>query len=295
MTLQEFIQKYTNQFVEYHSYDPAAKNQCVDLANQWLVEGLGLEAIIGTNAIDFPSKAVARGMDWIPNTPDGIPEPGDLIVYEGTIGHIDIALEGCTKDKVVAFSQNYPTGSPCVVRTGTYLRPKAVGWLHHETSDVLTVCLQQHTELVTKCNTLEETIKNNQKILEDTQSDLAELQIRLEATNANYQSLIESDKQFFTNLEASLGIVTKKEDTRDDREKAVMAAVSDLRQSLLTEQSNALSIQDECIESLGLNETTENEIEYLAIKLKECQCQNEKPWYEQLFGLCVQLFHKSQP
>ena len=228
-------------------------------------------------------------MDWIPNTPDGIPEPGDLIVYEGTIGHIDIALEGCTKDKVVAFSQNYPTGSPCVVRTGTYLRPKVVGWLHYETSpDALIVCLQQHTELVTKCNQL-------QTQLEVKQTDLDNKQKELDAIRNNYQSLIESDKSFFTDLEASLGIVTRKEDTRDDREKAVMAAVSDLRQSLLTEQSNALSIQDECIESLGLNETTENEIEYLAIKTKECQCQNEKPWYEQLFGLCVQLFHKSQP
>lgn len=129
MTIQEFVQKYTNKFVEYHSFDPAAKNQCVDLVNQWLVEGLGLQAIIGTNAIDFPGKAVANGMDWIPNTPDGIPQPGDLIVYEGTVGHIDIALEGCTTSKIVAFSQNYPTGSPCVVRTGTYLRPKVVGWI----------------------------------------------------------------------------------------------------------------------------------------------------------------------
>jgi len=129
MTLSEFVKKYTNQFVEYHSYDPRAKNQCTDLANQWLVEGLGLQAIIGTNAIDFPSKAVANGMDWIPNTPEGIPQPGDLIVYEGAVGHIDIALEGCTTSKIVAFSQNYPTGSPCVVRTGTYLRPKVVGWI----------------------------------------------------------------------------------------------------------------------------------------------------------------------
>lgn len=130
MNLSDFVKKYSGKFVEYHSYDPAAKNQCVDLANQWLDEGLGLKAIIGTNAIDFPSKAVANGMIWIPNTPDGIPQPGDLIVYEGKIGHIDIALEGCTTSKIVAFSQNYPTGSPCVVRTGTYLRPKVEGWIH---------------------------------------------------------------------------------------------------------------------------------------------------------------------
>lgn len=130
MNFDQFITKYLGKFVEYHSYSAGAENQCVDLANQWLDEGLGLQAIIGTNAIDFPSKAVARGMIWIPNTPDGIPQPGDLIVYEGTVGHIDIALEGCTTSKIVAFSQNYPTNSPCVVRTGTYLRPKVVGWLH---------------------------------------------------------------------------------------------------------------------------------------------------------------------
>lgn len=132
MTLKEFVSKYAGRFVEYHSYDPRAKNQCVDLVNQWLDEGLGLEAIIGANAIDFPSKAVANGMEWIPNFPEGVPAPGDLIIYKGKYGHIDIALDGCTQSKVVAFSQNYPTGSPCVVRTSNYLVPEVVGWIHPE-------------------------------------------------------------------------------------------------------------------------------------------------------------------
>jgi len=159
MTLQEFVTKYTGKFVEYHSYDPAAKNQCVDLANQWLDEGLGLQAIIGTNAIDFPGKAVADGMEWIPNSETGVPDPGDLIVYEGTIGHIDIALEGCTQTKVIAFSQNYPTGSPCVVRSSSYLRPKVVGWIHPEGTmlpDEIAVKKTDFERLVSKASAYDE-------------------------------------------------------------------------------------------------------------------------------------------
>lgn len=132
MTLPSFVDKYNGKKVEYHSYSSNSKFQCVDLVNQWIDEGLGLEAIIGTNAIGFPGKAVEMGWEWIPNFPEGIPDPGDLIVYEGQYGHIDIALEGCTIDKIKAFSQNYPTGSPCVIRTSNYLKPKCIGWLHPE-------------------------------------------------------------------------------------------------------------------------------------------------------------------
>lgn len=130
MTVDEFVNKYNGKYVEYHSYSAGAKNQCVDLANQWIDEGLGLKAIIGTNAIDFPGKAVEMGWEWIPNFPEGMPDPGDLIIYEGQYGHIDIALGGCTIFKIQAFSQNYPTGSPCIIRTSNYLKPKCIGWLH---------------------------------------------------------------------------------------------------------------------------------------------------------------------
>lgn len=216
MTPKQFVDKYNGQFVEYHSYDPVAKNQCVDLANEWLDKGLGLKAIIGTNAIDFPSKAVANGMDWIPNTDDGIPEPGDLIVYAGKIGHIDIALEGCTKSKVVAFSQNYPTGSPCVVRSSSYLKPKVEGWIHPKgtmNADELHVCL-----------------KDRQKFWDERDSLLRELQAESVEGGLN---TIRGLRARITDLTNQLGIsqaeVKNKEEIISRRELELLNCQNDVK------------------------------------------------------------------
>jgi hypothetical protein len=223
MTLEEVIQICNGRFVEYHSFSAGAENQCVDLANKWLVEGLGLKAIIGTNAIDFPSKAVElNDMEWIPNTDEGIPDPGDLIIYEGKYGHIDIALEGCTQTKVVAFSQNYPTGSPCVVRTSSYLRPKVVGWLHPKkvTMDPLQACLVDREKFW--------------KERDEARSQLEQQIIKTAAVESNYLQYVEAANQFLTDLEQALVIVSKKEDPTEDRIKGVMAAISELRQKAET-------------------------------------------------------------
>jgi len=127
MTLETFISKYLNKFVEYHSYNPAAKNQCTDLANQYIVEVLGLTPIIGTNAQDFPTK---RGTEfnWIINTPDALPTKGDLMIFKSAdkVGHISIFVEG-NLSLFRSFDQNYPTGSPCKIVQHNYRN--VLGWL----------------------------------------------------------------------------------------------------------------------------------------------------------------------
>lgn len=127
MTLDQFIAKYKGKFVEYHSYNPNAKNQCVDLANQYIVEVLGLPAIIGTNAQDFPSKK-GNNFTWIPNTPDGLPNKGDLMIFKSSdgVGHISIFIEG-NLSLFKSFDQNYPTGSACSVVQHNYRN--VLGWL----------------------------------------------------------------------------------------------------------------------------------------------------------------------
>lgn len=139
MTLQDFIKKYNGKFVEYHSFSSGAKNQCVDLANQYIVEVLGLPAIIGTNAQDFPTKR-GQNYDWILNTPTGVPSPGDLMIFKSpdNVGHISIFVEG-DANSFKSFDQNYPTGSPSKIVTHNY--KNVIGWMHprKETmSDLLT-------------------------------------------------------------------------------------------------------------------------------------------------------------
>lgn len=139
LPLDQFITKYNGKKVEYHSYSSGALYQCVDLANQYITEVLGLPAIIGTNAQDFPTKR-GQNYDWILNTPTGVPSPGDLMIFKSPdgVGHISIFVEG-DANSFKSFDQNYPTGSPSKIVTHNY--KNVIGWMHprKETmSDLLT-------------------------------------------------------------------------------------------------------------------------------------------------------------
>ncbi len=127
MTLQQFIDKYNGKKVEYHSYS-GALYQCVDLANTYIKEVLNLTPIIGTNAQDFPSRFVAGEFTFIPNTPTGVPQEGDLVIFKSVdkVGHISIFVEG-DANSFKSFDQNYPTGSPSKIVTHNYRN--VIGWL----------------------------------------------------------------------------------------------------------------------------------------------------------------------
>lgn len=150
MNFDEFIKKYEGKFVEYHSYGTGAQNQCVDLANAYITEVLGLKAIIGTNAQDFPSKA-GNDYDWIVNTPKGLPLKGDIMIFRSAdgVGHISIFIEG-NLNLFTSFDQNYPTGSPCKKVRHNYRN--VIGWLHpkKENMDTIPVPKNDFEKLVQK-------------------------------------------------------------------------------------------------------------------------------------------------
>jgi hypothetical protein len=124
MSVNDFVVKYNGKWVE--EAGTSALNQCVDLANRWIREGLGLPIIEWTNAVDFPSKA-GPAYDYILNTPTNIPQEGDLMIWGGNIyGHIAIFIEG-NVDTFRSFDENYPTGSNCHIQNHTYANVK--GWL----------------------------------------------------------------------------------------------------------------------------------------------------------------------
>ena len=129
ISFDDFIKKYEGKFVEYHSYGTGALNQCVDLANAYITEVLGLPAIIGTNAQDFPSKASKTDYDYILNTPTGVPLKGDIMIFKSAdgVGHISVFIEGNT-NLFTSFDQNYPLNSPCKKVSHNYRN--VLGWLH---------------------------------------------------------------------------------------------------------------------------------------------------------------------
>lgn len=65
----------------------------------------------------------------IENTPDGIPQNGDIVIWGtkvGKWGHIAIFIDGDAK-KFNSFDQNYPVGTPCHIQSHTY--NGVLGWL----------------------------------------------------------------------------------------------------------------------------------------------------------------------
>jgi len=125
MSLNDFVVKWQGKFLEIAG--SAALNQCVDLANGFIRDVLGLPIIEWTNARDFPTKA-GDNYDYIGNTPDGIPKESDLVIWNNTTnGHIAVFIEG-NVDSFRSFDQNYPTGTPCHIQNHNY--NGVSGWLH---------------------------------------------------------------------------------------------------------------------------------------------------------------------
>ncbi len=166
MNFTEFMGLLNGEYKETAGTD--AHNQCVDLANAYIKYVLKLPIIEYTNAVDFPSKAGDK-YEWIPNTPTNVPQEGDLVVWNGTWGHIAIFIEGDVND-FVSFDENYPTGTPCHDQYHTYENVK--GWLRCKNPPVtdcsveqakivsLTASLvQKDNECQNKLNTQKEKIK----------------------------------------------------------------------------------------------------------------------------------------
>jgi len=111
MTLQEY-RKYAlaKKQIEYHSYNPNAKFQCTDLANDYILKVWRLTGIIGTNAKDFPER-LSLGMEFIKNAVDYLPEAGELAVWNGQVGggagHIAVVLEKGLQTTFQSLDQNW--------------------------------------------------------------------------------------------------------------------------------------------------------------------------------------------
>lgn len=128
--IDQFVKKYDGKQVEYHSFGSGAENQCTDLCNQFIKEVLNLTPIIGTHAKDFLTRA-GNEFDKIKNTPTGVPNKGDIVVWGspagGGYGHVGIFLEG-SANSFKSFDQNYSLKQRCKIENHKY--NNVIGWLH---------------------------------------------------------------------------------------------------------------------------------------------------------------------
>lgn len=103
MTFDEYFKKYDGKGIDY---DGAYGVQCFDLANDYSIKVVGAKAFIGMWAYqiytDFMSQPGHEFYELIPNTPEFIPQKGDIMVWSkwlnGRAGHVAICNgEGTTK------------------------------------------------------------------------------------------------------------------------------------------------------------------------------------------------------
>ena len=120
-------------------YDGAYGVQCVDLAKHFIKNVLGVEPQSIGNAIEYynkrkSSKYLTTNFNWISNTPDFVPQKGDLCVFTSKSGHghISVATGEGTTSYFYSYDQNYPSAKhePMTKIKHTYasflgvLRPK---------------------------------------------------------------------------------------------------------------------------------------------------------------------------
>jgi hypothetical protein len=113
MSLNDFIAKYNGHGLDF---DGAYGFQCMDLMHGYITEVLGLPGNVLAAPTAFQAyEAGDDHFDRIPNTPEGIPQPGDIMFWNtsvGAAGHVAVFISG-NANSFISFDQNWPAGSIC--------------------------------------------------------------------------------------------------------------------------------------------------------------------------------------
>jgi len=150
MTLQEFITKWNGKGIDF---DGAYGDQCMDLMHQYHVEVLGIidyRTLAAPAAKDvylqFETRFNHDLFEKIANTPTGVPNPGDIVLWGtgiGPYGHVAVFVSG-DANSFKSFDQNWPVDSKCHLQDHNYTG--VLGWLRFKTTvDPCKVALEKAT------------------------------------------------------------------------------------------------------------------------------------------------------
>lgn len=213
MTTDEFVSKNLGKYVEVTG-SANAINQCTDLANAYIRDVLGLPIIPWTNAQDFPNKANSN-YTYILNTPSGLPQKGDLMIFKSTdkVGHIAVFLDG-NLSKFTSLDQNYPTGSRVSKVNHSY--QNVLGWLRAKEimqSDQIPVDKDVFESLVTKSSKYDELVSKG-----ITLTSLDEAEKKADALKEQTTKLTDQVRD----LEGRVaGATTRAKTAEDDRQRLI--------------------------------------------------------------------------
>lgn len=204
MTLKEYI-KYALEKgqIEFHSFSDNSYNQCVDLANDYITKVWGLEAIIGTNAKDFPER-LKSGMEFVPNTIEYLPKPGELAVWNGRVGggagHISVVTEKGQQTTFKSLDQNWSQKERITLEVHPYSKTSLRGFIRKKGSmseKKVELEASKFEELVTKSSKYDKFVSEGYDSVESV----------LKVTSKLENELNTKDKQ----ISAYKGEVTKRE------------------------------------------------------------------------------------
>jgi hypothetical protein len=207
MTFQEFLEKYNGKYIDFDgTYGP----QCMDLLHQYVVEVLGLTdpRILAAPAAkdlynNFDNIFGKEYFERIPNTPDGVPQEGDIVLWGyNPYGHVAIFVEG-NVNSFRSFDQNYPVGSPCHIQNHNY--NNVLGWLRFNQTVKVTLDSKTFENLVRK-GTIYDQILQKLNITDNQDIVLAEIEKFLKYEDALYekQKQIDTDKGTIEKLQSQL-------------------------------------------------------------------------------------------
>jgi len=127
ITIQQFFDKYNGKGIDW---DNAFGFQCVDLYDQYCKEVIDAPIILVNGAKDIWDKYPKEHFDRVQNTPAGVPQKGDVVIWGeqlGQYGHVAIFVSGDVWS-FTSFDQNFPLGSMCHYQNHDYTG--VLGWLH---------------------------------------------------------------------------------------------------------------------------------------------------------------------
>ncbi len=132
MNFTEFLNKYNG--MNGVGNTPENKGQCTGLTSLWM-DNFGISHVFG-NAEDLYTNALDKDFIKIPNTPDGIVQDGDIVVwghgFNQTFGHTGIAYGKADVNSFDCFEQNDPLGSTPHIKNYNYAY--VIGWLRPRAS-----------------------------------------------------------------------------------------------------------------------------------------------------------------
>ena len=153
MNLDEFIAKWTEKKCDW---DGAFGSQCFDLYRYYCQDVLAIPQSPATGelgAVAIWDNYLTDYLDKTENTPTGVPQPGDIVIWGtkiGKYGHVAIFTEG-TSTKFKSFDCNFPTGSLPHVQDHTYAG--VLGWLRKKALPPQSLDAKRTLEFVTENRT----------------------------------------------------------------------------------------------------------------------------------------------